>query len=67
MSYKPEVQVAGEGDKWHQNNLAFETEAEAYASAQDLAGRWMLVTGYRAAPSDQPVNYKLVDGQLVAV
>lgn len=67
MSWKPEVKTIGGGDKWSQNNLAFATEEEALASARDLSNRWMLVTGFRAAESDQPVNYKLVDGELVAV
>lgn len=67
MSYKPEVQTAGNGDKWSHNNLAFATREEAEASARDLESRWMLVTAWRVAESDQPVNYSLVDGQLKAI
>jgi len=66
MSFKPEVRVVGNGDKWCQNNLAFATEAEALASAVALMNRWLLVTDCRAAESDQVVNYAIVDGQLVA-
>ena len=55
MSFKPEVKVGS----FAQNNLAFATEAEALYSARDLMARWTLVTDYRAAESDQQVNYKL--------
>jgi hypothetical protein len=64
MSYKPEVFVSGQ---WGQNGLAFETEAEALASARDLMNRWFLVTDCRAVESDEQVNYRLVDDQLVSV
>jgi hypothetical protein len=63
-SWKPEVQVAGEGDKWHKNGLVFATEQEAYDNAKDLMGRWTAVTAYRAAPSDETPNYRWVDGKL---
>lgn len=58
MSFKPEVYVQGE---WAQNNLAFATKEEAELSARDLMSRWMLVEDCRAAESDQPVNYKIVE------
>ena len=64
MSFKPEVEVEG---KFSQNNLAFATREEAEKSASDLFSRWFLCTGHRATESDQPVNYKLVDGSLVEV
>jgi hypothetical protein len=67
MSWKPEVQVAGEGDKWCRNGLAFATKEEAEANAKDLMYRWLLVTACRAVESDEPVNYQWVDGKLVAV
>lgn len=67
MNWKPEVQTAGNGDSWSQNSLVFATEAGALASARDLMGRWMLVTDCRAAESDKPVNYKIVDGVMSAV
>lgn len=66
-SWKPEVQTIGDGDKWNSNALRFATKEEAEYSARDLAGRWMLVTAHRAAPSDDPVNYQIVDGQLTAI
>lgn len=64
MSFKPEVLVQG---VWSCNALVFATEAEAEANARCLAGRWTLVEDYRAVPSDEPVNYALVNGQLSQV
>ena len=67
MSFKPEVSTDG-GRTFHQNALAFATREEAETSARDLMSRWMLVTGWRAVESDQPVNYRLrFDGALEAV
>ena len=63
-SWKPEVQVVGEAGKWHANGLRFATEKEAFDSAYSLSMRWMAVTDFRAAPSDDPVNYRLIDGKL---
>lgn len=67
MSWKPEVQVSGEGDKWLGNALRFATQQEAEDNARNLMGRWMLVTATRATQSDDPVNYKWVDNQLVSL
>lgn len=53
-SWAPEV-IADSGGKWSRNSLRFATQEEAYASAQALAMRWMLVTDWRAAPADEPV------------
>ena len=64
MSWRPEVQVTGEGNKWHSNALRFATREEAEANAKDLMRRWMLVTATRAAESTDPVNYAWVDGKL---
>lgn len=66
VSYKPEV-VADSTGKFYGNGLRFATYEEAFASARDLAGRWLLVTDYRAVESEDPVNYKLVDGQLTRI
>lgn len=65
MSFKPEVCTASD-PKFYSNALSFATEAEALHSASDLARRWYLVTGYRAVESDEPVNYAIVDGKMVA-
>lgn len=64
MSWKPEVEVNGQ---WSRNALVFATQEEAAKSARELFGRWMLTTGYRAVEVDEPVNYALIDGALVAV
>lgn len=64
MSWKPAVETVGSNGEFNTNNLAFATEEEALASARDLAARWLLVVDYRAQESDQPVNAKLVDGEL---
>lgn len=65
-SWKPEVQTDSTG-AWYGNALRFATEKEAFDNAKALAGRWFLVTAYRAAPSDDPVNYAWIDGRLVDV
>lgn len=59
MSYKPEVEVDG---KFYQNAQVFETENEAFLSAKNRYRNWLLCTNYRAVVSDEPVNYKWVDG-----
>ncbi len=64
MSWKPEVEVDGQ---WSRNALVFETEEEAAESARELFGRWTLTTGHRAIEVDEPINYALIDGVLVAV
>jgi hypothetical protein len=68
MSFKPAVEVFNDPGKYHHNNLAFATHAEAERSAKDLMSRWMLVTSWRVDESDQPVNYRLDEsGQLEEV
>lgn len=56
MSYKPEVQTDNSGN-WYDNALRFETEIEALENAKDLSNRWFAVRSYRAAKSQDPVNY----------
>ena len=65
-SFRPEV-VADRSGKFCGNGLRFATEAEALESARNLAARWTLVTDYRATESPDPVNYRLVDGELVRI
>jgi hypothetical protein len=67
MSWKPEVQVVGEGDKWHRNGLVFGTKEEAEANARNLMSRWLLVTACRATESDEPINYRWTDKGLEPV
>jgi hypothetical protein len=61
-AWKPEVKVAG---KWCRNGLVFATEAEAKESADNLMWRWVNVEESRAVEVDEPVNYRLVDGENV--
>lgn len=64
MSFKPMVYVQGE---WAGNALRFATEQEALDNANDLFGRWLLVEQVRVDASEDPVNYRWVDGKLEAV
>jgi hypothetical protein len=66
MSWKPEV-IADNTGKWCGNGLRFATEKEAHENAHDLMMRWMAVKEYRAAPSDDPVNYSYEGRTLRAV
>lgn len=67
MSWKAEVQVKGEGERWHDNALRFATEAEAVAYGADLYSRWTLTTARRAVQSEDPVNYVWIDGKAVHI
>jgi hypothetical protein len=60
-SWKPEVQVNGQ---WAGNALRFATAEEARDNGFNLMMRWMLVTGYRATESDDPVSHIWKDGAL---
>jgi hypothetical protein len=63
-NWKPTVKVNG---KWEVNSLVFATKEEAEENAKDLMSRWMLVTDSMAVPTELPVNYRMVDGQLTNV
>lgn len=60
MSWKPEFEVSGQ---WYDNAQRFATEAEAKASAYARFMVWTMPSDYRAAESDEPVNYKREDGR----
>jgi hypothetical protein len=64
MSYAPEIFVE---NHWTRNGLRFATFAEAEERASDLYSRWTMAAGFRATEADEPVNYRLVDGELEAV
>jgi len=66
MSWKPEV-IADSTGQWVGNALRFATKEEAEANVKNLAGRWMMVTDTRVVESDEPVNYKWINGALVPV
>jgi len=67
MSWKPEVQVKGEGERWYDNALRFATEDEAAACAADKYRYWTLTTAHRAVESTDPVNYAWIDGKAVRI
>ena len=66
MSFKCEVLTAND-PKWYANALRFETEAEADRYGLDLILRWTGSRDYRAATSDDDVNYKFTDDGLERV
>ena len=43
---------------------SFETKEEAEAMAKDIFNRWMLATDYKAVESDEPANYRIINGAL---
>jgi hypothetical protein len=53
--------------KWYGNALRFATRAEAEAQVAALMMRWTAVRDTRVVESDDPVNYRYVDGQLEGV
>ncbi len=66
MSFKPEVQTDATG-KWYGNALRFATRAEAETQVADQMMRWIAVRDTRVVESDDPVNYRYVDGRLKVV
>jgi hypothetical protein len=62
MSWRPEV-IADHSGKWCGNALRFATEAEAWEDVRDLANRWFAVRETRVVKSEDPVNYRRVDGK----
>ena len=63
MSFKPEV-IADTSGKWCANALRFATREEAAANVQDLMMRWLAVRKTRIVESDDPVNYRYINGRL---
>lgn len=63
-SYRPMVLVDAD---FAGNALRFATREEAEANARDLMSRWMAVREIRVDESDDPVNYRWIDGRLAAV
>ena len=55
MSYRFEVFVQG---KWYDNQVFFETEAEAQNAGYNKFFNWTQCDDYRVVESDQPVNYR---------
>ena len=63
-SYKPEVLVNG---TWAGNALRFATQEEAFGSVMALRMRWWVPEDGRAVESEDPVNYRFVDGRDVRI
>ena len=66
MSYKPEIKAFGENE-FCGNSLRFATYQEAYSSAESLSYRWTMVKEFRAIESNDPVNYKHIDGKDIRI
>ena len=66
MSFKAEVQTAGDGDNWSSSAVRLPTHEQALAYGTDLKWRWTAVNALRVVESDDPVNYRWVDGSLKA-
>jgi hypothetical protein len=65
-SYAPQV-IADNSGQWVGNALRFATWEEAEKNVFDLSMRWTLVRETRVVESDDPVNYRYIDGRLIAV
>lgn len=62
MNFKPGV-VTDDSGKLYTNALVFATREEAQASADELMSRWMLVRSTGVIETEDPVNYRFVDGR----
>lgn len=60
MSYKPMFLVSGQ---WCGNSQRFATREEAEESAEARFAVWTMPTDHRAEESEDPVNYRRVDGR----
>jgi hypothetical protein len=65
-SWAPEVSVDASG-KWSGNAVRFATKDEAEAWAFDRMMRWTAVRDTRVVESQDPVNYRWIDNQLVRI
>lgn len=54
-------------EKWTYNGLRFATKKEAETWGFDLSMRWMGLHSYEVHESDEPVNHRIVDGEVVRV
>jgi hypothetical protein len=66
MSFKTEV-IADSTGVWCGNTLRFATREEAEANVADLMMRWFAVQAVRVVETDDPVNYRYINGDLVAI
>jgi hypothetical protein len=63
VSWRPEF-IADDSGKWVPNGMRFATKEEAEIHAKDTERRWMLVRQTRVVPSPDPVNYRIVKGDV---
>jgi hypothetical protein len=66
MSFKTAVRIKGES-RWTYNGLFFATSEEAEAWGRDVSRRWSLLEKWEVQTSNEPVNYKYENGQLIKV
>ena len=62
-NYRPEISTDG-GKSFGQNAQVFATKEEAETMAKDIFNRWMLATDHKAVESDEPANYRIINGVL---
>ena len=62
MSWRPEL-LADNSDEWMCNGLRFATKKEAEDYVFDV--RWTMVGETQVTETDDPVNYRWVEGKLV--
>ena len=65
-NWKPEISTDG-GKSFSQNAQVFATREEAETMARDIFSRWMLATDYRAAETNEAVNYEIKNNVLKSV
>jgi hypothetical protein len=61
MSWKPAIKVYGE-EPFYTNGQTFATKEEAEKSARNRLWNWSLAEDSKAVESEEPVNYRWVDG-----
>lgn len=67
MSWAPQVRSNAGDPKFYGNSLRFATKEEAVANVRDLMMRWTSVIETRVIETDDPVNYRWINGRLEAV
>ena len=53
--------------KWAANGLRFASPEEAFGSLMALRMRWWVATDGRVTESEDPINYRFVDGKDVRI
>ena len=66
MNFRPELST-DRGVSFGQNAQVFATREEAETMARDIFNRWLAATDYRVTETEDPVNYAVVDGALIAL